>query len=116
MEMLQLTENRYSGIPTVRSVMSAAHQKEPLFLDERGSFSVTLYNKADDAGMPPAAEQELLAFLKTPRSRKEIAQYLGITMTTYTKQARIGPLAERRLAIRSMPEKPGSKLQKFISR
>ena len=44
-EVLGLTENRYSGIPTIRRAMKEAGLKEPIFADERGEFAVTLYNE-----------------------------------------------------------------------
>ena len=43
LETLGITENRYSGIPTIRMEMEKYNLRQPEFLDERGSFIVKLY-------------------------------------------------------------------------
>ena len=43
LEVLKITENRYSGIPTIRRAMREYNLPEPEFLDERGCFIVKLY-------------------------------------------------------------------------
>ena len=50
---IKVTENRYSGIPTIRRMMQEHNLQQPEFLDERGSFVVKLYKsvieqKADE--------------------------------------------------------------------
>ena len=45
LEVLKITENRYSGIPTIRRMMQEYDLQQPEFLDERGSFIVKLYKK-----------------------------------------------------------------------
>ncbi len=45
LEVLGITENRYSGIPTIRRAMAEYHLREPQFADERGSFVVTFYRE-----------------------------------------------------------------------
>ena len=44
LEMMGDTENRYSGIPTIRSEMKKYGLREPVFEEKRGAFVVTLYN------------------------------------------------------------------------
>ena len=44
LEVLIDTENRFSGIPTIRHEMEAAGLPEPKFDSSRGVFRVTLYN------------------------------------------------------------------------
>jgi len=44
METLGKTENRYSGIPTIRFAMENRGLPEPVFLDQRSEFAVALYN------------------------------------------------------------------------
>ena len=43
LEVLKVTENRYSGIPTIRRMMQEYDLQQPEFIDERGSFIVKLY-------------------------------------------------------------------------
>ncbi|MCO6559046.1 MAG: putative DNA binding domain-containing protein [Bifidobacterium sp.] len=49
MELLGITENRYSGIPTVRRIMRENGQPEPVFENRGDEFIVTLYPKTDKA-------------------------------------------------------------------
>ena len=44
METLGKTENRYSGIPTIRYAMKKHGLPEPVFSNARGTFRVVLYN------------------------------------------------------------------------
>lgn len=44
LEILEVTENRYSGIPTIYAEMKKAGLMEPKFESVRGTFKVTLYN------------------------------------------------------------------------
>ena len=119
MEVLGLTENRYSGIPTIRRSMQEHGLKEPLFTDERGTFTVTLYNDRTNkaaSGLEKLTdtEEDLLLFLKIPRSRQEICEHLGIGTVTYAMQTYITPLIEKGLIRLTIPEKPKSPKQRFV--
>lgn len=89
---------------------------QPEFLEERGSFVVKLYKygKAiDDFEMENVEENELLLFCKTPRTRKEICEYLGLSSITYVIQTHVMPLVEKGLIKMSIPDKPKSPKQLF---
>lgn len=45
LEVLGVTENRYSGIPTIKKEMKKYKLREPEFLDERGNFIVKFYKE-----------------------------------------------------------------------
>lgn len=116
LEVLKVTENRYSGIPTIRRMMQEYNLQQPEFLDERGSFIVKLYKsvieqKADEMG--EVDNRELILFCKTPRTRKEICDYLGLNSVTYAIQTRVMPLVEKGIIKMSIPEKPKSPKQLF---
>ena len=117
LETLGVTESRYSGIPTIRREMEKFHLREPGFADERGSFSVTFY-KADNSSK---AERELedannlLQFCRTPRTRKEICEYLKLSSVTYAIQTYVMPLVESGKIKMTNPEKPKSSKQLFYS-
>ena len=123
LEVLKLTENRYSGIPAIRRCMKEYGLKEPVFSDERGSFSVTLFNDTASESNPAATDQgginratkDLLKFLAFPRSRQEIADYLGIETIAYALTAYINPLIEKGLVQMTVPEKPRSRNQKYFA-
>ncbi len=116
LEVMHLTENRYSGIPTMRRAMKEFGLEAPIFTDERGTFAVTLYNSSVKLQSDEwnSKEAGLLLFLKTPRSRQEIAEYLGIGTVAYAMQSYINPLIEKGLVQMTMPEKPRSQKQRFI--
>ena len=116
LEVLKITENRYSGIPTIRRMMQEYDLQQPEFLDERGSFIVKLYKsvieqKVDE--MEEVDNRELILFCKTPRTRKEICDYLGLNSVTYAIQTRVMPLVEKGIIKMSIPEKPKSPKQLF---
>ena len=116
LEVLKITENRYSGIPTIRRTMQEYHLPQPEFLDERGSFIVKLYKYRENvvAGEPEEWEdKELILFCRTPRTRKEICEYLGLSSVSYAIQTHVMPLVEKGIIKMSIPEKPKSPKQLF---
>lgn len=119
LETLGVTENRYSGIPTIRRAMAEYGLPEPEFLDERGSFLVKFYKEPKEKTMEDEAENDevknLLLFCRTPRTRREIAEYLGLSSITYAIQRHVMPLVEKGLIHLSIPEKPGSSKQLYFS-
>lgn len=117
LEVLDVIENRYSGIPTIRMEMERYGLRKPEFSDERGSFIVKLYKEAE-VPVPDMANEEvknLLLFCRTPRTRKEICKYLGLSSVTYAIQSRVMPLVESGQIKMSIPEKPKSPKQLFYS-
>ena len=118
LEVLKVTENRYSGIPTIRRTMMEYDLPQPEFCDERGSFIVKLYKYGEKTlveGTDEIENNDLIIFCRTPRTRKEISEYLGLSSVTYTIQTYIMPLVEQGLIKMSMPDKPKSPKQLFYS-
>ena len=117
LETLRITENRYSGIPTIRREMEKYNLKEPKFADERGSFIVTFYKAGNIVKTEPELEEvnNLLVFCRTPRTRKEICEYLGLSSITYAIQTHVMPLVESGKIKMTNPEKPKSPKQLFYS-
>lgn len=117
LETLRITENRYSGIPTIRREMEKYKLREPKFADERGSFIVTFYKEGNVSKTEPELEavNNLLVFCRTPRTRKEICEYLGLSSVTYAIQTHVMPLVESGKIKMTMPEKPKSPKQLFYS-
>ncbi len=116
LEVLDITENRYSGIPTICSAMKNFRLPAPKFENDRGVFRATLYNGFINAPRMGSAELELLAFCKTPRSRAEIEQHFKGRLTiNYLMTNIVRPMiANGRLRL-TIPEKPRSKYQKYYS-
>ena len=116
LEVLKVTENRYSGIPTIRRTMHEYNLPQPEFLEERGSFIVKLYKYGETAVTTEIEEienSELILFCKTPRTRKEICDYLGLNSVTYAIQTHIMPLVDKGIIKMSIPDKPKSPKQLF---
>lgn len=120
-ETLTDAENRYSGIPTIRREMAAYGLPAPVFENRRNEFMVTLYNHAQEEGQvdstaeQPVAGHDLLSFCRVPRSRREIAQFLGIKTTYYVTRNYIRPLVEAGKLKMTIPEHPGSPKQKYYA-
>ena len=116
LEVLGITENRYSGIPTIKRELEEYHLKAPVFRNERGNFSVIFYkeNKVEKS-IDAVKEKDLLMFCKTPRTRKEISEYLGLNSVTYAIQAYVMPLVESGKIKLSVPDKPKSSKQLYYS-
>lgn len=114
MEVLRVSENRYSGIPTIRLEMARANQPEPVFEDMRGSFVVRLYKRRQEASLTER-ERSILAFCQTPRTRAELARHLNIRSVSYAIRAHVQPLIDRGCLLLERPEAPGSPHQRYLT-
>lgn len=120
LEVLLGTENRFSGIPTILHEMKKAGLPPAVFESRRGVFKVTLYNEKSglrrlEPAILPEPMQKILAFCSEPRSRDEIADYMGIETPSYVVKKYIRPLLEMEKLRLTIPEAPKSKKQKYIS-
>lgn len=123
METLGITENRYSGIPTIQRELRNAGMREAVFSDSRNEFAVTFYNKEEQQELrnidmvilSEGEVQGIVEFCRTPKSRNEIARYLGIKTIYYMMAHYVNPLLETGQLKMIMPEKPRSKNQKYYS-
>lgn len=111
LEIQKIAENRYSGIPTIRSEMARYNLPEPVFETRRGFFIVTLKNNA--AVRQNGNGGDLLTFLDKPRTREEIAAFLNVTWY-YAMKAHITPLLASGKVRMTMPDKPKSKNQLYV--
>lgn len=124
LEVLRETENRYSGIPTMRRELSQVGMPAPEFRDERGTFVVCFRRQLADgktaSGLDSArlssTEQQLrlLEFCGMPRSRKEIAEFLGLDSISYAIVRHVMPLVDTGLLRMTLPDKKKSSHQRFV--
>ena len=123
METLKKTENRYSGIPTIRYAMKKLSLPEPVFVDSRGKFTVTLYNTnttteevaAEVTTVEYEDEKGLVEFCRVARTRAEIVEYLAIPSGQYALRRYLDPLVQAKIILMTNPEKPRSPNQKFYT-
>ena len=95
METLGKTENRYSGIPTMILEMKKAGMRVPVFENLRSEFAVIFYNSLEkEKEEPENEERDLLVFCREPRTRAEIAEYLGLNTVVYAVQNYVKPLID----------------------
>lgn len=114
MEVLNKTENRYSGIPTIRRELKKAGMPAPVFNDIRGNFSVCFYKYENNTTLNSSnKETQLLAFCETFRTRQEIADFLGIKTLPHAIKNHIMPLVDKGLIELEFPEKPRSSKQRY---
>lgn len=117
-EFLLKTENRYSGIPTIRREMQEHGLPEPLFENKRNEFVVTLYNKkvlVNDKHIQNDNNKDIIAFCKIPKTRKEISEFLGLKTVSFVVKEYIQPLVDVGKLKLTNPDKPRSKNQKYYS-
>lgn len=125
METLGKTENRYSGIPSIRFAMKKLNLPEPVFEDYRSCFKVILYNttasvtESEKAQMIQSEEtdrgKKLIEFCRIPRSRSEIIEYLAIPSGQYALKHYLEPYVRSGDIQMTIPDKPRSKNQKFVA-
>lgn len=119
LEVMGFTENRYSGIPTIRQEMERHNLEEPEFIEERGNFIVKFYKELKkEEKIKIELDEEtksLVMFCRTPRTRKEICEYLGLGTVSYAIQTHIIPLVDAGIIGMSIPDKPKSPKQLYYA-
>lgn len=124
METLGKTENRYSGIPTIRTAMQKYGLPSPQFTDARGNFNVKLFNREPEKQSAEKAvpaihslldTKGLIEYCKTPRTRKEIIEYLSIASGQYALRRYLDPLVNAGVIRMTIPEKPRSERQQYVT-
>lgn len=123
MEILGKTENRGSGIPTIRRAMAERGLPPPDFENTLASFKVTLRhaNTKTDTQPPDrnasgeTDDKGLLAFCRSPRTRAEIIKYLGISSAQYALRRYLDPLIAAGVIRLTIPDKPRSHSQRYVT-
>lgn len=123
LEILNETENRYSGIPTIRHAMAVRHLPEPVFINTPREFKVVLYHERTAGknvfipGNQPVArdDKQLVVFCRTPRTRAEIIAFLNIESGQYALRRYLDPLLRSGVIRMTIPEKPRSRSQMYVA-
>jgi ATP-dependent DNA helicase RecG len=124
-ELLEQTENRFTGIPLMRKEMEATNLPAPEFINRNSEFTVILKNDIDkrlntqgNSGIEKLknlsdTEMKIYEYCKTSKTKKEISDHVELTYN-YTALELIKPLVERGVLRLTLPEKPRSKNQRYI--
>ncbi len=115
LEVLSITENRYSGIPTIRKELKESGLPEPEFIDRRGEFTVIFRKQPEITAGDKSNEKNLIDFCSSPKSKNEIAGFLGIKSVSYALSKYIKPLIDEGKIKLLIPDRPSSPNQKYFS-
>lgn len=133
-----IIENRHTGISTMQDKMREANLPNPIFTNEREDFVVTFYNgeypelypielkeqqktqdKAHDQAHDKAhddVEGKIIEYCNIERNIYEIMEFIGYKNRTRFRRDYIKPLVEKAKLKMTIPDKPTSRNQKYISK
>lgn len=117
LEILGETENRYSGIPTMRRELRSYNLPEPEFKSKGGMFIVTFRNNMNQVSEVKIEDdliKKILEYCSIPRSRDELTAFTGLSKA-YLRRSVLAPLLEQGLLAMTLPDKPKSTYQKYYS-
>lgn len=118
LEILHITENRYSGIPTICREIENAGLPAPIFQVRRGEFTVIFKNdmyKSSLSENEGGSGKDIVAFCSIPRSRDELQKFTGYSRY-YTMSKLVQPLIDSGEIIMTIPDKPKSAKQRYVRR
>ena len=111
LELLNITENRYSGIPTIRYEFLQAGLPVPEFSVRHGEFKVVMKNAYGKEFV--SIEDSVVDFCSTPRTRAELIDYVGKSRT-YTMRNIVQPLVDSGKLKMTILDKPKSSKQTYV--
>ena len=117
LEILEVTENRYSGIPTIYAEMRKAGLMEPKFESIRGTFKVTLYNSKKTDVINEDFVSKIKVYCKNPRTKESLAKFFGYDEKhpSYFINSYVTPLIEQGILAYTIPSRPRSRNQKIYT-
>lgn len=123
LETLQITENRYTGIPTMYKKMKEYKLSPPIFESINGEFIVKFDNKREITGNKKNVndkkqdshklEMDIIKFCEIPRTRQEIIDFSGKSKY-YTINVLVNRLLKNGELTLTMPDNPKSPYQKYV--
>ncbi len=132
LEDLNVTEHRFSGIPTMYKECRKYGFPEPEFISKHGEFTVILRSGSvrpsvqsasndlnDDAKTDrpvvtvSTIEEKILNFCSIPRSRKEISDFTGLKWDTLNRKYICHLIQNEKLEL-TLPETPRSPKQQYL--
>lgn len=119
-------ENRHSGIPTMRREMKKMNLPEPEFIEERGAFKVIFRNTINKNELLSGQQSRqqsgqqnyqdiLLDYCTTPKTAKEISDFLQIKSRQYISSNIIKPLIDKGLLEYTNKSSVNARNQKYVT-
>jgi ATP-dependent DNA helicase RecG len=117
---LNLTEGRSTGFPTIYDSMHENGSPKPVFETDNdfGYFLVVLPVHHLFLEKPPTLNEnalEILQFCIAPKRRSEILEKIGLSNHPKNYNTYITPLLDAGLLAYTVPDKPTSSVQKYIT-
>ncbi|MDO4664371.1 MAG: ATP-binding protein [Erysipelotrichaceae bacterium] len=131
LEDLNVTEHRFSGIPTIYNECQKYGFPKPEFISKHGEFTVIFHSGSDLSSLSNHAEEKkieeeahevlqknnlteenLLEYCKTPRTRKEISEFFNLRWDSINRKYIRRLLQSGELTL-TVPESPRSPYQQF---
>ena len=119
LEIMSVTENRYSGIPTINKELDKMGLQSAKFINENGLFQVIFYNSQKSNMVKKkikgsAIKGKIIEFCKNPRSREEIIEYTGLSKY-YAINVMLKELIKEGKIGLTIPEMPKSVKQRYYA-
>lgn len=125
---MKFMERRGSGIKKIldetAKLPGYTDKLKPTFHSTHSSFFVTLKNinyssqslgdQDSDQDTDQVVTKMILEFCIEPRSKREICEHLRFNNLTYFTRTYLNPLLEAKKLLRTIPDKPSSKNQKYV--
>ena len=140
--LIGLGEHAGSGVPDIFKAWSDAGLDEPVVEEIFGSgnpdrtiLTLSLTSPRPSLGTPgtevstevstevttqvklkPEMLMRLLYFCETPRTRQEMQDFCGIKTEKYFREKIVRPMLAEKMIVRTIPDKPNSKNQKYVAK
>lgn len=119
MEDFKETENRYSGIPIIRSEMERYGLAQPEFIDTKNAFTIILRNcvkkNKHNTETYNKIQLDLMGFCKVPKTKEELCNHLNIKTFSYIFQKYIREMVENEDIMLEIPERRNSPKQRYYT-
>lgn len=117
LEIMSITENRYSGIPTINKELDKMGLQPAKFINENGLFQAIFYNSQENNMVKKkikgsSIKEKMIEFCKIPRSREEIVEYTGLSKY-YAINVMLKELINEGKIGLTIPEMPKSGRQQY---
>ena len=119
LEIMNITENRYSGIPTINKELEQVDLPKAKYISDGELFEVIIYNSENRQNgikniKGNGIKDELIEFCKTPRSRDEIVKHTGLSKY-YVINVILKEMIEYGIIGLTLPDVPKSAKQRYYT-